>query len=179
MGEGGTEARGRRRGGWLPLFFALLAGVLAVAAVVVTLQERGRSGAPPVPQASPGRNEFIHAVEALRAQGAAVEIGRRGVPRGELSVPGQEVIVDGIPAYVFVFPDPETAASEAAAADPARALPRSGAVSGQTPGATPAAATAAAAGGAYLVQGSNIVLVVSGGDASLRERARAAIEGLP
>jgi len=175
VSQSGTDAAGgRRRSAWLPLFFAALAVILAIAAVVVTLQERGRSGTRPVPQAEPGRNEFIHAVEALRSEGATVEIGRRTVPRGELSVPGQEIVVDGAVAYVFVFPDPETAAAEASGADPARALTRSAAAASPRSGATPAAA-----GEPYLIQGSNIVVVVGGGDDALRQRARAAIEGLP
>jgi len=170
MNDAEPKGRAPRRGSaWLPLFFALLAVVLGVAAVVTAIQERQREAAHQPPPATPGDNQAIDVLHALQWQGIAVDFGKRGVPRGEFSAPGQELLAGSTPIYVFIFPDPAQARQEAAGADPAKAIPR------PLAGATPAPAT----GPPFMVQGSNVVAVVDGGDDALHAKVKAAIEGLP
>jgi hypothetical protein len=159
----------KRGGAWLPLFFAFLAVVLGLAAVVTAIQERQREAAHQPPPATPGDNQAIDVLQALQRQGLAVDFGRRGVPRGEFTVPGQELLAGATPIYVFIFPDPTQAKEEAANADPAKALPR------PLGSATPAAA----AGAPFMTQGSNVIVIVDGGDDALRQKVTAAVEGLP
>ncbi|HET7094773.1 MAG TPA: hypothetical protein VFI22_14875 [Thermomicrobiales bacterium] len=170
MDDARQTGPGRKRGSaWLPLFFALLAVVLGVAAVVTAIQERQREAAHQPPPATPGDNQAIDVLQALQRQGIAVEFGRRGVPRGEFTVPGQELLAGSTPLYVFIFPDPAQAQQEAANADPARALPKPPA------GATPTPASAPP----FMTQGSNVIVIVEGGDDALRQEAQTAVEGLP
>jgi hypothetical protein len=170
MGEARKAGSGPKRGGaWLPLFFALLAVVLGVAAVVTAIQERQREAAHQPPPATPGDNQAIDVLQALQRQGIAVDFGRRGVPRGEFTVPGQELLAGSTPIYVFIFPDPTQARQEAANADPTKALPR------PLAGATPPPA----AGPPFMTQGSNVIVIVDGGDDALRHKVQTAIQGLP
>jgi hypothetical protein len=163
------EPKARRGGAWLPLFFAFLAVVLGVAAVVTAIQERQREAAHQPPPATPGDNQAIDVLQALQRQGIAVDFGRRGVPRGEFTVPGQELLAGATPIYVFIFPDLAQAKQEAANADPAKALPR------PLAGASPPPA----GGPPFMVQGSNVGVIVDGGDDALRQQVKTAVEGLP
>ncbi|HEU5430305.1 MAG TPA: hypothetical protein VFU81_01505 [Thermomicrobiales bacterium] len=161
---------GRQRGSaWLPLFFAFLAVVLGVAAVVTAIQERQREAAHQPPPATPGDNQAIDVLQALQRQGIAVDFGRRGVPLGEFTVPGQELLAGPTPLYVYIFPDPAQAKQEAATADPSKALPR------PIGSATPAASAAPP----FMAQGSNVIVIVDGGDDALHQKVKTAVEGLP
>ena len=171
-----NEAPPPRRGWPLSsLFFLGLSAVLAVLAVLLfTGTLRIGQTTPPPPPPTPGQLETIDVVRALQAQGLTVEQRPRGLPRGEFSAPGQELAVDGQPLYLFIFPNPDVAASEVAAADPlavapASTMPTPGEGDVPSPDAAPPA----------IVQGSNVVVALPGGDDDLRAKVRAAIEGLP
>ena len=164
MSQGGQVAgEGKRGPTWLPVFFALLAVVLGVAAVVTGVRERERQAMLPTPPSQSGSYTAINVLEALRAQGLTADFGKRGVPAVKMPVPGQELIVNGVPAYAFLFEGAEVAQESAAKPEAAAALP---------PDATPVA------GGPLVVQGSNVVLVLNGGDGALRQKVTAAVRSL-
>jgi len=158
------------------IFFFALSIVLGVLAVLLATGRIGTSTpAPPPP--TPGQLEQIDVVNALRAQGLEAEVDPRlFVPRRAFSQPGQGVRVGEETLYTFIFSDPEQARSEFAAVDPAEVLPppREGqaeAVGAQAVGVT--------GGAPLLVQGSNVVVAMPGGDEETRSKVRTAIEGLP
>ena len=97
----------------------LLASVVLFAAVgVLYFRDRSESSDPPVPTPQPGRNELIHVVEALRAEGLTIEIllGPESARSEELDMAGQALrINEAATLYVFIFrPD---AAARADATD--------------------------------------------------------------
>ncbi|MCC6315007.1 MAG: hypothetical protein IT337_13465 [Thermomicrobiales bacterium] len=158
-----------RRSGGLPLSSALQFALAAVLAVVAVLLYTGRLGGRSAPPPTPGHAQLIDVVNALRAQGLAAEQAPKlFVPRRAFSTPGQGVTVGGAPLFAFVFPDPETARQEFAAADPAQVIPET------LPGGV-----ARPPGDPLLVQGSNVVVALLDSDAATQAKVRTAIEGLP
>jgi hypothetical protein len=156
------------------LFFALSL-VLALLAVLLATGTIGTS-TPPPPPPTPGRLHQVDVVNALRARGLAAEIDPRSV-RGAFRQPGLGIVVENETLYAFFFDSPAEAAEEFAAVDPADVLPpERGQGSPEAVGAVPAGATA---GDPLLVQGSNVVIAMPGGDEETRTKVRAAIEGLP
>jgi len=153
----------------LTLLFGALAVVLAAAAIVLWLRDRDGAGRdePPVPTAAAGENEFIHVVQALEAEGLETVIVQGGLPAGELGAPGQRLDVNGVPLYVFLYPDAAAAATPAARLDPATALP-----------AANARGTPVATEPPHLAHGSNVIVALVGGDDELRARVDAAIARL-
>lgn len=150
-----------------------MSNVLAVAAVLFAILavflylRPGGSGIAPIPQAKPGGNELINVVKALEGQGLAVTQPQGlFVPAGALDVPGQGLEIAGNPAFVFLFPD---AASAAAAKDVDVAAIAPPAKSGAP----------APVGERRLTQGSNVILVMLGGDDAAWQKATAAIASLP
>src|SRR5215203_3870791 len=113
-GEATGTSSGRRRSNLASNLFALAAVVFGVLALILYLRNPG-GGIAPVPTAAPGGNQIVNVTDALRAQGLDVQQPRGlFVPRGALDVPGQGVEIDGSPAYVFLYPDAETAQADAA-----------------------------------------------------------------
>lgn len=158
------------------VFFAVSI-VLGVLAVLLATGTIGTS-TPPPPPPIPGRLTQIDVVNALRTQGLVAEVDPRlFVPRGALSQPGQGVRIDGEPLYVFFFDDPEQARAEFVAADPATVLPPPRGTG--SPAAQGAEAVGITGGEPFIVQGSNVVVAVPGGDEAIRAKVRTAIEGLP
>ena len=164
-----SERRTRRGGAWQSLVFGALALVLAVIAVIVYVRgENEADRAPPPPPAAAGHNELIHVVNALQQEGLEVRIEPRSIPRGELSVPGQVLTVDGARLYVFVYPDAAQAEAEAARADPSAVLPE------RSPSGTPIATEPP-----HLASHSNVTAALVGGSAEVAEKVDRAVEGLP
>jgi hypothetical protein len=165
------------RRGWplSSLFFLGLSVVLAVLAVLLfTGAIRFGQTTPPPPPPTAGQIKTIDVVRALQAQGLAVEQQPRGLPRGEFSAPGQELSVEGLPLYLYIFPSPDVAEQEVAAADPFAVLP---AAAMPTPGDRDVPAPDGVP--PLIVQGSNVAVALPGGDDDLRAKVRTAIEGLP
>lgn len=157
----------RRRTNRISLVFGALAVVLAAAAIFLALRDDGEEERAP-PAAAEGENEAIHVQQALEAEGLEVELVRRGVSVGELSVPGQGMTVDGIPLYVFRYPADGTPQAELANADPAAILP-----------ARSATGTPIADGVPFVTSHSNVTVALVGGSPELQERVERAIQGLP
>ena len=149
-----------------------LSNILAVAAVLlailaVVLYLRPGRGIAPIPTAAPGDNQLINVVRALEAQGLQVtQTQGMFVPAGDAGVPGQGLEVGGNPAFVFLFPDETQAQSAVLTLDPAAVVP------GEKRG------TPLPEGERRMTQGSNVILVMVGGDDAAWQKVEIAIAGL-
>lgn len=156
---------GKPRRNTLSNIFALAAVVFAILAVVLYLRPGG--GVAPVPVAGPGGNQIVNVTNALKAQGLDVEQPPgRFIPVGALSVPGQGIEINGVPAYVFLFPDADTARGEVDGVSAASLVP-------ETLRGTPMPE-----GARHAVQGSNVVVVLVGGDDETWNKVQAAVATL-
>jgi len=147
--------------------FAVAAVLFIVVSVLYVRDERKKEETPPPPTSAPGHAQLINVADALRAQGIKVEFSREPGPRFEnLTPPGQGLTADGKPLYVFIYEDPTIREDETAGLEPAdlTAVNRAG---------TPVPGTPHGAGG------SNVYVVLFGGDADLTAKVDRAIQGLP
>lgn len=164
----GRRQTGRRRTNRLSLVFAALAIVLAAAAVFLLVRDDGQQESAP-PPAVAGENEMVHVLEALRAEGLEANFARgSGVSVGELMVPGQRLVVDGAPLFVFRYQNPGDAADDFAAADPAAILPDRSATGTPIADGTP-----------FVTSHSNVTVALVGGSNDVQEKVDRAIQGLP
>jgi hypothetical protein len=160
----GTPARGRSRN-TLSNILAVVAVLFAILAVVLFL--RGGRGVAPVPTAVPGGNQLINVVRALEAQGLEVSQPQgMFVPAGESGVPGQGLEIAGNPAFVFLFPDQDQAQGAVLTLDPAGVVPDS------------LRGTPMPQGERRITQGSNVVLIMVGGNDATWQKVETAIAGL-
>lgn len=149
-----------------------LSNILAVVAVLfailaVVLHLRPGRGIAPVPTAVPGGNQLINVVRALEGQGLAVSQPQgMFVPAGDAGVPGQGLEIAGNPAFVFLFPDQSQAQGAALTLDPAAVVPD--ALRG----------TPMPEGERRITQGSNVVLIMAGGDDAAWQKVEAAVASL-
>ena len=144
---------------------AVVAVILAILAVVLYLRP-GR-GIAPVPTAVPGGNQLINVVRALESQGLEVSQPQgMFVPAGDGGVPGQGLEIAGSPAFVFLYPDVSQAQGAVLTLDPAAVVPE--ALRG----------TPMPEGERRITQGSNVVLIMAGGDDATWQKVEAAVAGL-
>lgn len=149
-----------------------LSNILAVVAVLfailaVVLYLRPGQGVAPVPTAVPGGNQLINVVRALEAQGLDVTQPQgMFVPAGDSGAPGQGLLVAGTPAFVFLYPDQSQAQGAVLTLDPDAVVPDS------------LRGTPMPEGERRIVQGSNVVLIMAGGDDATWQKVEAAIAGL-
>jgi hypothetical protein len=163
-----TTKSTRSGGNLLSTLFAVAAVLFAILAVILYVRDAGRTGVAPVPTAAPGGNQIVNVTDALRAQGLTVEQPpRMFIPAGTLSVPGQGVLIDGAPAFVFLYHNAATAQSEAQSANAARVVPEK------------IAGTPAPSGERRLVQGSNVIVVLIDGSDATWQKVQAAVTHLP
>jgi hypothetical protein len=166
-GEHAGIPPGRRRSNTASNLFALAAVVFGALALILYFRNPG-GGIAPVPVARPGGNQLVNVTDALRNQGLDVEQPRGlFIPRGALDVPGQGVEIDGMPAFIFLYPDAETARADAAGVDAVDVLP-------QRPAGTPAPD-----GEARMTQGSNVIVLFVGGSSETWQKVEAAVASLP
>ncbi|MEZ4561263.1 MAG: hypothetical protein R2853_00815 [Thermomicrobiales bacterium] len=145
--------------------FAAVAVILAILAVVLYLRP-GR-GIAPVPTAAPGGNQLINVVRALETEGLEVRQPQGlFVPAEDGGVPGQGLEIAGDPAFVFLYPDESQAQDAVLTLDPAAVVP------GELRG------TPMPAGERRITQGSNVVLIMAGGDDATWQKVEAAVAGL-
>ncbi len=147
---------------------ALAAVVFAIVAVVLYVRGNGPgSGIAPIPTAAPGGNQIVNVTEALKAQGLSVEQPPGlFVPRGALSVPGQGVKIDGNLGFVFLYESADAAQRDVADVDPEEVVPDR--VGGQP---VPHEVR-------RLVRGSNVVVLMIGGNDATWQKVEAAVAGL-
>ena len=158
----------RARSNLLSTIFAVAAVLFAVLAVVLYVRDSNRGGVAPVPTAAPGGNQIVNVTDALRAQGLSIEQPPRlFVPAGALSVPGQGVLINGSPAFVFLFPDAAAAQDAAESTDPDRIIPQR------------LAGTPAPSGERRLAQGSNVIVVLIDGSEETWQKVKNTVSHLP
>ncbi len=157
------------RKGW-PLSSLLLFGLSAVLAVLALLLWTGTIRLPAkTPPVTPGAIRSVDVIAALKANGAkAEEAPRMFVPRREFDQPGQGIMVNGTPMLLFIFPDTVAASEAFDGADLGNVLPSS------LPGDLPVNPAEV-----MVVQGSNVVAALAGGDEKTRDIVKRTIEGLP
>jgi hypothetical protein len=149
-----------------------LSNILAVVAVLfailaVVLYLRPGRGIAPVPTAVPGGNQLINVVRALEGQGLEVTQPQgMFVPAGDAGVPGQGLQIAGVPAFVFLFPDQSQAQDAVLTLDPGAVVPDS------------LRGTPMPVGERRITQGSNVVLIMAGGDDANWQKVETAIAGL-
>jgi len=156
-----------RRSNLASNLFALAAVVFGVLALVLYFRNPG-GGIAPVPVAPPGGNELVNVTEALRGQGLDVQQPPGlFIPRGALDVPGQGVEIDGMPAFIFLYPDAETAQADAAGVAADDVVPER------------LAGTPTPEGERRMTQGSNVIVLVVGGSPETWQKVEAAVASLP
>lgn len=149
-----------------------LSNILAVVAVLfailaVVLYLRPGRGVAPVPTAAPGENQLINVVRALEGQGLEVTQPQgMFVPAGDSGVPGQGLEISGIPSFVFLYPEQSQAQGAVLTLDPAAVVPD--ALRG----------TPMPGGERRITQGSNVVLIMVGGDDGTWQKVETAIADL-
>src|SRR5215207_1621061 len=165
--EDARASTGRRRSNTPSNLFALAAVMFGLLALVLYFRNPG-GGIAPVPVATPGGNELVNVTDALRSQGLDVEQPRGlFIPRGALDVPGQGVEIDGTPAFIFLYPDAETARADAAGVDAVDVVPKR------------LAGTPTPEGEARMTQGSNVIVLLVGGNSETWQKVEAAVASLP
>jgi hypothetical protein len=168
-GDVSSKAPASRGRNILSNIFAFVAVVFAVIAIVLYFRGPGAgSGVAPIPTAAPGSNQIVNVTEALKAQGLSVEQPPGlFVPRRALSVPGQGVEIDGHPGFIFLYENAAAAEADVAGVNPDDVVPER--VGGQP----------APEGERRLVQGSNVAVLMIGGDDETWQKVEAAVAGLP
>ena len=86
---------------------------------------------------------------------------------GALNAPGQGVLIDGSPGFIFLYPDEASATADAAGADPDAIVPAR------------LAGTPAPEGARRLTQGSNVIVLLVGGSEETWQKVEAAVASLP
>jgi hypothetical protein len=164
--DAGTSA-GRRRSNTVSNLFALAAVVFGVLALILYFRNPG-GGIAPVPVAAPGGNQLVNVTDALRGQGLDVhQPPGLFISRGELDVPGQGIEIDGMPAFIFLYQDAETARADAAGVNPDDVVPDR------------LAGTPTPDGERRLTQGSNVIVLLIGGSPETWQKVETAVASLP
>lgn len=160
-----TEPIPPRRGpNWISIFFAGLAVILFAIALWLARPLLPGGNVVVAPTAIAGSLQAVHVTNALTAQGLTVEQNQGFIPRGVFSVPGQGVTVDGVPLYIFIFPDAEQPAAELTTADTAALGPRGTPVAGVEPA---------------IFSRDNIIVALFDAPDDVRTKVEQAISGLP
>jgi hypothetical protein len=170
-GKGISSSSVRR---WVSNLLFVVAAVLFAYVAYAYYQERQDDGGTvPTPQSVPGQAQLKNVHDVIADQDLTVDYGRTTVridstPPVDSGFPvGQELTVEGVPVYVFIFESPEDRAEQTAglSADSIELKTPSGAE--------------AATGELALSEGSNILAVSDGADQELQEKIDAGVQSLP
>ena len=165
--EDSKTSAGRRRSNTVSNLFALAAVLFGVLALVLYFRNPG-GGIAPIPVATPGGNQLVNVTDALRSQGLDVQQPPHlFIPRGELDVPGQGIDIEGMPAFIFLYQDAETARADAAGVNADDVVPDR------------LAGTPTPKNERHLTQGSNVIVVLVGGSPETWQKVEAAVAALP
>ncbi len=165
--EVAEKRRGRRAQRAVSTLLLLASLVLGVAAVVLFVRDWQQAEQTPVPPtAEPGKNDLVSVVNALKAEGIAVEYGRGATSSPDLDPPGQLLEADGTPLYVFVYPDIASREAESADLDPAS-------FTLTTPSGRPVDLDSP-----HLTANSNVIVALAGGSPDLADQVDRAVARL-
>lgn len=170
--------RGSRRGAQIlsSILFVAAIGFAAAGIYLYYFDTENVPDEPPVPRTTPGRNGLVDVIRALQAAGLEADYGRSPstADSSQIDTPGQHVIVEGQPLFIFTFPGADANAARLARETAAADL-------------DPATMTLATRGGQAIgdgetlraFQGSNVIAVLVGGGDDLAADVQAVIESLP
>ena len=102
----------------LSILLFVVAGVLLAIAIYLFWQDRKQDSTPAPPTALPGHAQMKTVSDALEDEDLDVDYGPGSVRVDELSPVGQQLIIGDASAYVFIFDDPETREREMAGLSP-------------------------------------------------------------
>lgn len=97
-----------RRDRLISITFALLAVGLLAAAAFVYIRDRQEEFSPAPEPDTPGANEMINVYNAFRNAGFDVAYGSQAARIDGVNQPGQQLIVNDVPVWAFVFIGQET-----------------------------------------------------------------------
>jgi hypothetical protein len=153
---------------WVSNLLFVVAAALFIYVAYAYYQERSDdNGSVPTPQSVAGKAELKNVRDAIAAQGATVEYGKQTVRVDGITPVGQQLTVEGTPAYVFIFESPEdrTGQTDGLSADTIEIKTPSGAD--------------AATGELALSEASNILVVSDGASESVQQQIDAGVQSLP
>lgn len=163
-----NQQRGSSVRRWISNLLFVVAAVLFVYVAYAYYQERTSDVAPiPTPQSIPGKAELKNVHDAIAAQGVKVEYGRQTVRIEGITPVGQQLLVEGTPAYVFIFESPDGRAEQTA-----------GLAADQLELKTPSGANAATST-LLMSEGSNILVVSDGASDAVQAKIQAGVQSLP
>ncbi|MCO5221077.1 MAG: hypothetical protein M9947_05755 [Thermomicrobiales bacterium] len=149
------------------LLFVVAAALFAYVAFAWYQERNDTTGQAPTPQSVPGRAELKTVHDALASQGMTVEYGRQTVRIEGLTPVGQQLIVDGAPAYVFIFESPETRTDQIDQIE-------LDAIELKTPSGANAATAEL-----HSVSGSNVLVVSDGASDDIQQKIESGVGSLP
>ncbi len=153
---------------WISNVLFVVAAVLFAYVSYAYYQDRSdNSGQVPTPQSVAGQAELKNVRDAITAQGATVDYGRQTVRIDGVTPVGQELTVEGAPAYVFIFESPEDREEQTADLDANKLELK-----------TPSGADAAT-GDLVITVGSNVMVVSDGATESDQQKIDAGVQSLP
>jgi hypothetical protein len=153
---------------WISNLLFVVAAVLFAYVAYAWYQDRNdNSTQVPTPQSVPGQAEVKNVHDAIAAQGTTVEYGRSTVRVDGLTPVGQQLVVDGVSVYVFIFESPDDRIEEVDALVPDEIELK-----------TPSGADAAT-GELTLAQGSNVLTISDGAPDDVQAKIDAGVQSLP
>ncbi len=164
MSEPSRSVRARTFVSWI------LFGIAAVLFVVVAflyIRDRRDEQPLPTPPHIAGRNEMINVKQALEAKGLTVKFAPGGARSTALSEAGQVLDIGGATAYVFVYATAAERETDSTSLDLAKQP------------LLDVRGTPVAGGPPKVFSGSNILLLLFGGDDATVAKVESAVRGLP
>lgn len=163
-----NQQRGSSLRRWISNLLFIVAAVLFAYVAFSWYQERNDDpGQAPTPQTVAGHAELKNVHDAIASQGATVEYGRQTVRAEDLTPVGQQLIVDGVPVYVFIFESPETRTEQTGAIE-------LDSIELKTP-----SGAEATTGDLISTEGSNILTISDGAPEDVQAKIEAGIQSLP
>ncbi len=151
----------------LSLLMFAVAGLLLIVALYLFWEDRNQNQTPAAPTAVSGQAQLKTVYDAMVAADLEVEYGRESARVDGLSPVGQQLLINDLSAFVFIFADPEERESEMAGVtaedvelvdtfgDPVTSEPLS------------------------ISEGSNVLVMVAGADDELAMRVDDAVATIP
>lgn len=153
---------------WISNLLFVVAAVLFAYVAYAWYQDRNdNSTQVPTPQSVPGQAEVKNVRDAIAAQDATVEYGRQTVRVEGLTPVGQQLMVEDVPVYVFIFESPDDRAEQTGEID-------LDAIELETPSGADAAT-----GDLVVSEGSNVLTISDGAPEDVQAKIDAGVQSLP
>ena len=153
---------------WISNFLFVVAAALFAYVAYAWYQERNdESTQVPTPQSVPGQAEVKNVRDAIAAQDVTVDYGRQTVRVEGLSPVGQQLTVDGVSVYVFIFESPEDRTEQ------------SGEIDGDALELKTPSGADAATGDLVVSEGSNVLTISDGAPEDVQAKIDAGVQSLP